>query len=81
MRDFGYLNLGDLKSIAKYYRLDHKSRVKRVELEALIFLAEVQNGLEIVEGYNAALELIQVGEEDGLPTFDVSGIDVSGSSP
>jgi hypothetical protein len=73
MRDLDYLNLKDLKSIAKYYRLEHKSRVKRVELEALIFLAEVQNGLDIVEGYNAALELIQVGEEDGLPTFDVSG--------
>jgi hypothetical protein len=81
MRDFGYLNLSDLKSIAKYYRIEHKSRVKRVELEALIFLAEVKNGMEIVEGYNAALELIQVGEEDGIPTFDVSGLDVSGSSP
>jgi hypothetical protein len=81
MRDLGYLNLSDLKSIAKYYRIDHKSRIKRAELEALVFLAEVQNGLDIVEGYNAALELIQVGEEDGLPTFDVSGIDVSGSSP
>jgi len=73
MRDLGYLNLSDLKSVAKYYRLEHKSRVKRVELEALVFLAEVQNGMDIVEGYNAALELIQVGEEDGLPTFDVSG--------
>ena len=73
MRDLNYLNLSDLKSIAKYYRVDHKSRVKRVELEALIFLAEVQNGLDIVEGYNAALELIQVGEEDGVATFDVSG--------
>ena len=81
MRDYGYLNLSDLKSIAKYYRLEHKSRIKRVELEALIFLAEVKNGMDIVEGYNAALELIQVGEEDGLPTFDVSGIDVSDSSP
>jgi hypothetical protein len=81
MRDLGYLNLSDLKSVAKYYRLDHKSRIKRVELEALVFLAEVQNGMDIVEGYNAALELIQVGEEDGLPTFDVSGLDVSGSSP
>ena len=80
MRDYGYLNLSDLKSIAKYYRLDHKSRIKRVELEALIFLAEVKNGMDIVEGYNAALELIQVGEENGIPTFDVSGIDVSGSS-
>jgi hypothetical protein len=81
MRDLDYLNLKDLKSIAKYYRLEHKSRIKRVELEALIFLAEVQNGLDIVEGYNAALELVQVGEEDGLPTFDVSGIDVADSSP
>jgi hypothetical protein len=81
MRDLDYLNLGDLKSIAKYYRIEHKSRIKRVELESLIFLAEVKNGMDIVEGYNSALELIQVGEEDGLPTFDVSGIDVSDSSP
>jgi hypothetical protein len=81
MRDLNYLNLSDLKSIAKYYRIEHKSRIKRVELESLIFLAEVKNGMDIVEGYNAALELIQVGEEDGLPTFDVSGIDVADSSP
>ena len=80
MRDLNYLSVSDLKSVAKYYRLDHKSRIKRVELEALIFLAEVKNGMDIVEGYNAALELIQVGEEDGLPTFDISGIDVSDSS-
>ena len=73
MRDLGYLNLSDLKSVAKYYRLEYKSRVKRVELEALIFLAEVQNGLDIVEGYNEALELIEVGEEDGVPMVDVSG--------
>ncbi len=73
MRDLNYLSVSDLKSVAKYYRIDHKSRVKRVELEALIFLAEVQNGLEIVEGYNKALELIEVGEEDGVPMVDVSG--------
>jgi len=81
MRDLNHLNLSDLKSIAKYYRVDHKSRIKRVELEALIFLAEVQYGVEIVEGYNAALELIEVGEEDGVVVVDVSGVDVSGSSP
>jgi len=80
MRDLNYLNLSDLKSICKYYRVDHKSRIKRAELEALIFLAEVQNGMEIVEGYIDALELVQVGEEDGLPVVDVSGLDVSGSS-
>jgi len=73
MRDLNHLSVSDLKSIAKYYRVDHKSRIKRVELEALIFLAEVQYGVEIVEGYNAALELIEVGEEDGVPLVDVSG--------
>ena len=76
MRDLNHLSVADLKSVAKYYRIEHKSRVKRVELEALIFLAEVQNGLEIVEGYNDALELIEVGEEDG-----VSMVDISDSSP
>jgi hypothetical protein len=76
MRDLNHLSVADLKSVAKYYRIDHKSRVKRVELEALIFLAEVKNGLEIVEGYNDALELIEVGEEDG-----VSMVDISDSSP
>jgi len=73
MRDLNHLSVSDLKSIAKYYRVDHKSRIKRVELEALIFLAEVQYGVEIVEGYNAALELIEVGEEDGVQLVDVSG--------
>ena len=72
MRDLGYLNLSDLKSVSKYYRLEHKSRVKRVELEALIFLAEVQNGMDIVEGYNEAMQLIEVGEEDGVPVVDIS---------
>jgi hypothetical protein len=79
MRDYGYLNLGDLKSIAKYYRAEHKSRVKRVELEALIFLAEIKNAMEIVEGYTNALELVQVGEEDGVPVVDVSGLEVDSS--
>jgi len=73
MRDLNYLNLSDLKSICKYYRVEHKSRVKRVELEALIFLAEIKNGAEIVEGYIDALELVEVGEEDGIPLVDVSG--------
>jgi hypothetical protein len=76
MRDLNHLSVSDLKSVAKYYHIEHKSRVKRVELEALIFLAEVKNGLEIVEGYNEALELIEVGEED-----EVSMVDISGSSP
>jgi hypothetical protein len=79
MRDLNHLNLRDLKSIAKYYRLEHKSRIKRVELEALIFLAEISFGMEIVEGYNA-LELVQVGEEDGVTVVDISGLDISGSS-
>ena len=73
MRDLNYLSLSDLKSICKYYRVEHKSRVKRVELEALIFLAEVRFGMGAIEGYIDTLELVQVGEEDGVPVVDVSG--------
>ena len=65
MRDLNHLNLSDLKSICKYYKLSHKSRVKRAELEALIFLAEVSFGLSIIDEFNSV--------------FDVSGLDVSGS--
>lgn len=70
IRDYSYLTLRDLKSVAKYYRLDHKSRVKRVELEALIYLAEIYYDI-IVK--NDSVELVQVDEEDGLPLMDISG--------
>lgn len=50
--DLDYLNLRDLKSVAKYYRLEHKSRVKRVELEALIFMAEHVQALTMMKVYN-----------------------------
>ena len=76
MRDLNYLNLKDLKSVAKYYKLDHKSRIKRVELEALICLAEISFSMGAIESYNA-LEFMEVGEEDGISVMDVS----SGSSP
>lgn len=72
MRELDYLNLKDLKSVAKYYKLEHKSRVKRVDLEALIFLAEVSFSIGAIEDYNA-LELIEVGEEDDISVMDVSG--------
>ena len=73
IRDYGYLTLRDLKSVAKYYRLDHKSRVKRVELEALIYLAEIYYDIVPVHNNNETLELVQVDEEDGLPLMDISG--------
>lgn len=72
MRDLDHLNLRDLKSVAKYYRCDHKSRIKRVELEALICLAEISNAMGAIEGYNTALELMEVDKEDGLSVMDVS---------
>lgn len=76
MRDLNYLNLKDLKSVAKYYKLEHKSRIKRVELEALICLAEISFGMGAIEGYNASLDLMEIEKEDG-----VSIMDISGSSP
>ena len=48
-RDLDFLNLRDLKSVAKYYRIEHKSRIKRVELEALIYMAEHIQALEIIQ--------------------------------
>ena len=76
MRDLNYLNLKDLKSVAKYYNLEHKSRIKRVELEALICLAEISFSMGAIESYNA-LELMEVDKEGELSVMDVS----SGSSP
>jgi hypothetical protein len=72
MRDLNYLNLKDLKSVAKYYNVEHKSRIKRVELEALVCLAELSFGIGLIEDYNT-LELMEVSDEDGLSVMDVSG--------
>ena len=79
MRDLDYLTLKDLKSVAKYYQIEHKSRIKRVELEALICLAELSLGLGAIEGYNASLELIEVDKEEEMSVMDVEA--VSHSSP
>ena len=79
MRDLDYLTLKDLKSVAKYYQIEHKSRIKRVELEALVCLAELSLGLGAIEGYNASLELIEVDKEKEMSVMDVEA--VSHSSP
>jgi hypothetical protein len=50
--DLDYLNLKDLKSVCKYYKIEHASRVKRVELEALIFMAEHSQALAMMHVYN-----------------------------
>lgn len=81
MRDLSYLNLKDLKSVAKYYQIEHKSRIKRVELEALVCIAELSLGLGAIEGYNASLELMEIDKEDGMSVMDVSSTcSISGSS-
>lgn len=67
-RDLDFLNLRDLKSVAKYYKIDHKQRIKRVELEALIYMAEHIQALDMGKIYT----MVQVGEEDGIALFDVS---------
>ena len=66
-RDLDFLNLRDLKSVAKYYRIEHSTRVKRVDLEALIYMAEHIQALEMNEVYN----MVQVGEEDGMQVMDI----------
>jgi hypothetical protein len=49
--DLDHLNLRDLKSVCKYYKIEHKSRAKRVELEALIFMAEHSQALAMMDAY------------------------------
>jgi hypothetical protein len=63
-----HLNLKDLKSVCKYYKIDHASRIKRVELEALIYMAEHVQALTMIHIYNNT----QVTEEDATTAFDIS---------
>lgn len=67
-RDLDHLNLRDLKSVAKYYKIDHKQRIKRVDLEALIYMAEHIQALDMEKVY----EMVQVAVEDGIALFDIS---------
>ena len=75
-RDLDFLNLRDLKSVAKYYGIEHKQRIKRVELEALIYMAEHVQALGIMNNF----DMVQVGEQDGMQVMDIVP-DTSNNSP
>jgi hypothetical protein len=75
-RDLDFLNLRDLKSVAKYYGIEHKSRIKRVELEALIYMAEHVQALGVMNNF----DIVQVGEESGMQIMDIVP-DTSSNSP
>ena len=74
-----HLNLKDLKAVCKYYKIEHASRVKRVELEALIYMAEHVHELEMMHFYNN-FDMVQVGEEEGMQVMDIVP-DTSSNSP
>lgn len=85
-----HLNLKDLKAVCKYYKIEHASRVKRVELEALIYMAEHVHGLEMMHFYNnyQPLEKFEPNqrvcdasqEEEGMQIMDIVP-DTSSNSP
>ena len=75
-----HLNLKDLKAVCKYYKIEHASRVKRVELEALIYMAEHVHALTIIHVYNNNMNIVQVGEEEGMQVMDIIP-DTSNNSP
>lgn len=81
-RDLDYLNLRDLKSVAKYYGIEHKQRIKRVELEALIYMAEHIQALGVINNEipDALIDMVQVGEEEGMQVIDIVP-DTSSNSP
>ena len=74
-----HLNLKDLKAVCKYYKIEHASRVKRVDLEALIYMAEHVHGLEMMHFYNN-FDMVQVGQEEGMQVMDIVP-DTSSNSP
>ena len=76
-----HLNLKDLKAVCKYYKIDHASRVKRVELEALIYMAEHVHALTIIHVYNNNQRVCDDSqEEDGMQVMDIIP-DTSNNSP
>jgi hypothetical protein len=85
-----HLNLKDLKAVCKYYKIEHASRVKRVELEALIYMAEHVHALTIIHVYNnnQPLEKFEPNqrvcdasqEEEGMQVMDIIP-DTSNNSP
>lgn len=75
-----HLNLKDLKAVCKYYKIDHASRVKRVELEALIYMAEHVHALTIIHVYNNQRVCDDSQEEDGMQVMDIIP-DTSNNSP
>ena len=80
-QDLDYLNLRDLKSVCKYYKIEHKSRVKREELEALIYMAEHVQALTLMEANNLPDPyLVHLGTEDGMQVMDIIP-DTSNNSP
>ena len=83
-RDLDFLNLRDLKSVAKYYGIEHKSRIRRAELEALIYMAEHIQALGIINQKgiipDALIDMVQVGEEEGMQVMDIVP-DTSSNSP
>lgn len=70
-----HLNLKDLKSVCKYYKIDHASRVKRVELEALIYMAEHVQALTMIHIYNNA-EAVPHSVLGGVLPFEHEGMQV-----
>lgn len=73
--DLDYLSLKDLKSVCKYFKIEHASRVKRAELEALIFMAEHIQAMAMMHAYNA----MPVTEEE-LGVINITP-DTSNNSP
>jgi hypothetical protein len=64
--DYDYLNVRELKTVCKFFKVDVPPRATRAHLESLIVLVQTQIAMRTIEGYNYYLEHgdVEVPEED-----------------
>ena len=54
--DYNYLNVRELKTVCKFFKVDVPSRATRAHLESLLILVQTQIAMTTIEGYNYYLE-------------------------
>ena len=68
--NYDYLNVRELKTVCKFFKVDVPPRSRRAELEALIIFAQTRMAMATVQAYEHYL--FEVEKEDGVALMDIS---------
>ena len=60
-RDLSYLTVPELRAVCKYFKMEHSTRARRADLEALVCLAELSYGLGLIETYKLIEPTVDIG--------------------